>query len=278
MISPIGAVGSDTHTKALLALEYIIKKALPEEEFEIRRADFEHAPDSITQLVVKRIIEADLIVADLTGHNPNVFYELAIAHSFKRPVVIITTEGTPAPFDITDQRYISYNLANPASIYASQERLLDSARYALAHPEELHTPVSEYAKALDRTSRAVSGDQDALVELFEGLQERLSGIEGSVRSMRVESRNRRLVYTPTGDSSGGTTQEVVRRLANGSIIPSGMTAREWKAAQEAVYRDQHLSRLAEERDNPDQHAADRATIEREKEEAMMNRQGDENDV
>ncbi|MDZ7929044.1 MAG: hypothetical protein U5N21_02800 [Rhodococcus sp. (in: high G+C Gram-positive bacteria)] len=230
VISPIGAVGTETHANALLALEYIIKKALPEDEFEIRRADFEHAPDSITQMVVKRIIEADLIVADLTGHNPNVFYELAIAHSFKRPVVIITTEGTPAPFDITDQRYIAYNLANPASIYASQERLLTSARYALKHPEELHTPVSEYAKAVDRTSRAVSGDGDALVELFEGLQDRLGSIEGTMRAIRAQSQNSG--YPPQAEAI--TADGKIRRsmmLPDGTRVSRLMTAHEWAQAE-----------------------------------------------
>jgi hypothetical protein len=212
VISPIGAVGTETHANALLALEYIIKKALPEDEFEIRRADFEHAPDSITQMVVKRIIEADLIVADLTGHNPNVFYELAIAHSFKRPVVIITTEDTPAPFDITDQRYIAYNLANPASIYASQERLLTSARYALEHPDELHTPVSEYAQAVDRTSRAVNGDGGAIVELFEGLQDRLGSIEGSMRMLRVDWRRRGPVGGYPGVESSDDARNVVDKI------------------------------------------------------------------
>lgn len=70
-----------------MALKYIIEKALPKPTWEVTRGDAESNPDSITNQIVKRIVESELIVADLTGHNPNVFYELAIAHGYQRPVI-----------------------------------------------------------------------------------------------------------------------------------------------------------------------------------------------
>lgn len=58
--------------------------------------------------MISAIISADLIVADLTDHNPNCFYELAIAHAYRVPVIHIIHEGQSMPFDIFDMRAIEY--------------------------------------------------------------------------------------------------------------------------------------------------------------------------
>jgi hypothetical protein len=73
VISPIGADASEARVRSDKVLEFIIRAALPKPEFVVRRGDEESSPDKITSLVVKRIREADLVVADITGHNPNVF-------------------------------------------------------------------------------------------------------------------------------------------------------------------------------------------------------------
>lgn len=75
VISPIGTPGTDIHRHASNVLTYVIKKALCEPDWTVVRADEESTPDSIGQRVVDRVIKSDLIVADLTGHNPNVFYD-----------------------------------------------------------------------------------------------------------------------------------------------------------------------------------------------------------
>lgn len=58
--------------------------------------------------IVRRIISDDLVVANLTGNNPNVMYELAIRHMTAKPIVTICENGTILPFDIKDSRTIFY--------------------------------------------------------------------------------------------------------------------------------------------------------------------------
>ena len=57
---------------------------------------------------VQRIIEADFVIADLTARNPNVFYELEIAHSVGKPVILLAQDTADVPFDIRDNRVITY--------------------------------------------------------------------------------------------------------------------------------------------------------------------------
>ncbi len=54
------------------------------------------------------INSASIIVADVTGRNPNVFYELGIAHTLGKSVIVITQDKSDVPFDIQRLRFIEY--------------------------------------------------------------------------------------------------------------------------------------------------------------------------
>jgi len=68
--------------------------------YDVERADTRFDQRGILEKIVRGISEADLIVADLTGTNANVLYELGIAHTLRRPTVMIAQDVSQLPFDI----------------------------------------------------------------------------------------------------------------------------------------------------------------------------------
>ena len=56
--------------------------------------------------MIQHIVDAPLVIVDLTGLNPNVFSELAIRHTIRRPLVRIITQGVTIPFDVAGTRTI----------------------------------------------------------------------------------------------------------------------------------------------------------------------------
>jgi hypothetical protein len=74
------------------------------------RADDFYGAGHIMEDVLRGIVRSEYILADLTGKNPNVFYELGIAHSCKEPsnVIMITRNIDDVPFDLRHLRYIVY--------------------------------------------------------------------------------------------------------------------------------------------------------------------------
>lgn len=89
--------------------DYAIKPAAISSGFDCNRADDPLKPRNIVKHIIKSIFNADLIIADITGTNPNVLYELGIAHSIGNNVVLIAEEQKEKlPFDLSSYRVIFY--------------------------------------------------------------------------------------------------------------------------------------------------------------------------
>ncbi len=110
IISPIGEVDSDIRKASDEKFDLVFKPVLEKLGYTPIRADKENSPNSISRDIVKRLINSELILADTTGFNANVFYELAIRNAVKKPVIIIKEIDTKLPFDVTDKRSISINM------------------------------------------------------------------------------------------------------------------------------------------------------------------------
>lgn len=106
-------------------------------ELKCWRVDEISRPGSITKDIIEGILDADIIIADLTGRNANVFYELGIAHSTGNKTIMTAQSREDVPFDIANYRVIFYN----QSISGSKE---------LFH--KMDEAIKELVTALDRTS------------------------------------------------------------------------------------------------------------------------------
>src|SRR5215470_9053725 len=109
VISPIGQEGTDVRRHADEVFKHIILPAMKKCGLEPHRSDHLSAPGRISGQMFERILSDDLCIAVLTNHNPNVFYELAIAHFARRPVIIMLEKGEDLPFDIKDLRCVYYD-------------------------------------------------------------------------------------------------------------------------------------------------------------------------
>ncbi|MDT7857802.1 hypothetical protein RQM47_14215 [Rubrivirga sp. S365] len=94
-ITPIGEDGSEHRQHSDLFLRHIVEPALEEFGLRVVRADHIGKPGMITGQVIEHIVKSRLVVADLSYHNPNVFYELALRHATRRPTVQIIQRSHP---------------------------------------------------------------------------------------------------------------------------------------------------------------------------------------
>lgn len=133
---------TDSHPEAYWTahFEKFLKPLIEEvENVEVSRS--QAARRGITPEIIMNLIESDLVVADITDHNPNVLWELGVRHSFKPGTITIAEEGTRIPFDIKDKGVLFYDTGHLNEEF--KELLIKSVRDCCNNPDEADSPILE---------------------------------------------------------------------------------------------------------------------------------------
>ena len=123
VVSPIGGEGTDIRKRADQVYKYIIAPVCEQCGFEAVRVDQINQADSITQTIIDMLLQSELVIADMTGHNPNAFYEMGFRACTKKPMIHIKEKGEKIPFDIAGIRAFDYDLTDLDAVAEVKERL-----------------------------------------------------------------------------------------------------------------------------------------------------------
>src|ERR1039458_8376835 len=149
------------------AYEQITARAGGAAGLEPIRADEEQVGGTIHKPMYERLMLCEFAVADVTGANPNVYYELGIRHAV-RPcsTVILFAEGTSLPFDIALLRGIPYRLdasGKPVNPEGDKENIVQRLRAAKQDPDDdspLFTLIKDMPRvAIDHEKTDIFRDQ-----------------------------------------------------------------------------------------------------------------------
>ncbi len=108
--------------------EVAIKSAAVEAGAYAERVDDQHFSGSILDRILNQINTADILVADMTGKNANVFYEVGYAHALGKTVILMTQQINDIPFDLKHRQHIEYR---PNQLSSLRSDLLEKIKWAL---------------------------------------------------------------------------------------------------------------------------------------------------
>ena len=134
-----------------------------------RRADDLYRPSAIVHDIWAYTKTAKLILADLTGKNPNVFYELGLAHAIAKPAILITESMADVPFDLRALRVIEYDKNSPAWGELLRQKITSSIREVIASPLQSVLP-SFLEVDTSAPKRSVSENQKEMLEIKQELE------------------------------------------------------------------------------------------------------------
>lgn len=147
-IVPIGEAETEERKHSDLFLESIVVPAFEKFEYKVIRADNIGKPGMITNQIIDYIMNAAFVVCDLSYHNPNVFYELALRHATKKPTIHIIRKCDKIPFDINDFRTI---VIDDSSIYtlipaleSYKNQIVQQIRQMMDDPDAVDNPILSY--------------------------------------------------------------------------------------------------------------------------------------
>jgi hypothetical protein len=175
--------------------------------FEIRRGDDELLTGHVIHQIIADIAKAKLIIANIDGHNPNVMYELGIAHALSKPIIHLYPADQTLRFDIAAIRGMPYHLDDPIKLKAEGERLWKAAHANVMAPADNPVTASlgndSYAKILERNNELelkTGFDQSTIKTLREELAQMKSLRDEAMRELtRLRTLPRpapRLTHTP----------------------------------------------------------------------------------
>lgn len=211
-IAPIGEEGSPSRDRSDGVLEFIVGRAAEELGLVAFRGDQIAQPGQITIQVLDHVLGARAAVADLTGQNPNVFYELAVRHTARLPTILICDKTESLPFDIAQMRTVMFDHTDLRSSDACRRAIVAQLREAFDGAVD-----SPIATTLD--VRALQGGntmERSIADLVTSVEELSKG----QRDLSTIVRRRVLTDRPSYAAEAKALQDLIESaVGNGRFGP-----------------------------------------------------------
>lgn len=226
---------ADTHSAQ--AYEHCIRPVCAQKDLAVRRADELFTGNPVWDDIVGEIQRATVVIADISGRNPNVYYELGIAHTLKQRQTIIVTHDpfTDVPFDVAHFRILRYenSIKGKAAFESDLDRTL---QYILEDPLAVHA--EKFAMATQILEAAGRGDALAVLLAVAHVGRTLApnekceidyeGPEGTAGERMVASTVRNLVIPALRLGFARIREEVTELTPLGEAYVTLLDSEGWK--------------------------------------------------
>jgi hypothetical protein len=174
IITPIGPALSSIRRAADGLIDTVLKPVLKDLLFEVHVPHEMTDPGSITRQVIQHLLDDELVVANLTGLNPNVMYELAVRHATFRPVVVLAEVGTVLPFDVSAERTLFFT--NDMTGVEEVRPLFQAMVEAAMRDQTPDNPIYRVRQAGVMREVAAGTPQQYIVDQLEAIRQQLTSL------------------------------------------------------------------------------------------------------
>lgn len=191
IITPIGSIDSEVRRLSDGIIDSVISPLLKEMNIDMTVAHRIAESGSITNQIIEHLLKDDLVIANLTGLNPNVMYELSVRHACAKAVVIIAEIGTTIPFDVANERAIFFVNDMQGSLEL-RTNLKKAIEVSIGNDKPVDNPIYRVVQgSAIRQSVETSSPQDFILQLLQKIDDKLT----------YQNTN---INAPTGSSDGNS--------------------------------------------------------------------------
>jgi hypothetical protein len=215
VISPFGGWHDEYHREIFCA-------AIKSAGLEPVRADDLFRSSNIVHDIWHLVTTSRVLLADLTGKNPNVFYELGLAHAARKPVLLLTQSMDDVPFDLRALRVITYDVEHPAWGRLLGDSIKSGLQETMESPERSVLPT--FLVETPDQQPTVTQDERRFLDLQQQLDslraEMRGGIDRGYKAIRDPEEARALIRRSL--VSGMAHSEIISFLTDRGV-PSSWT-------------------------------------------------------
>jgi hypothetical protein len=192
VIGPIGDEDSEQRVHADWLYSGIILPVFEKRfaGFRVERADKIPTPGMVSSQIINRLHEAELVIADLSFHNANAFYEMSIRHNVGKPIIHMIRKGDRIPFDVIPHRAIMFSNATPGDHDKARDLLIPAVQAALQPGFEADNPIMHARGKLEL-------QKNASPEL-KVITDELAALRGAVSNLQQAANRDRVLYYAAG--------------------------------------------------------------------------------
>src|SRR2546423_1370251 len=219
----------------------IFRPAIKAAGLDPHRADDLYRPSAIINDIWSYTKNAKIILADLTGKNPNVFYELGLAHALAKPAILVTESLDDIPFDLRGLRIIQYDKNEPDWGNILKDKIESSIKEILESPETAVLPT--FLNVKTTTSKpSLTPQEKEVVQL----KQDVDMLQRELRNMRDVGSSKRLL------NSAEEAEDLIRSYIE-MMVPKTVIERRLadRGALPRWTRDKIEELLAERADYPE---------------------------
>lgn len=178
VVGPIGDPGSEDRVHADWLFETIIVPTMKQfENYEHPiRADKISQPGLIDAQIIRLLLDADLVIADLSRLSANAFYEIGIRHMVQKPIVHMQHVDDKIPFDVSLYRAIKFSLRQPADLEEARRQLSEFVGTVTAEDYKIENPVTS-ARGQIKIEQSATPEHRVILDQLSALNRRMSILE-----------------------------------------------------------------------------------------------------
>jgi hypothetical protein len=177
VIGPIGDEDSEDRIHADWLLEEVILPVMKDfPQYYVRRPDQDHRPGLIDAQLINDLLDAELVIADLSRQNPNAFYEIGIRHMRRKPIIHMQLAGENIPFDLSLYRAIKFSRARPKDLRVARDLLKSYVKAVHSEGFQVENPVTR-ARGIIKVDEHATPEQQLLTDFAS----RLTNLESVLR-------------------------------------------------------------------------------------------------
>ncbi len=167
--------------------EQLFKPAIEKAGYKPHRVDEDNASNTIQSKIIRRLIDAPMVLCDLSTRNPNVLYELGMRHAFDKPVLLVQEKDTQRIFDISGIATVDYRSSRLYDEIIEDQNLIAKALKETAEARKSYSVLNTYkldAAKVNHSGEMTSDDRISLqlaviTDSINSIGERLDRVEQS---------------------------------------------------------------------------------------------------